>query len=256
LINFQDEYNQLFGLLILNHNFEKKDKIKLFNLIKNMINPLIINKFLINNENRYNFPLIMYSTILDEYEITYLLFNNLLINKIIVNSNISSNFLYLDYKIVNNKNFNIIPFILKFLVEKFDNNIKEILSNFSSLTSIEFIFYIYYFILYFIYFNNKTYNLNKIYNNINFLLYIYYLVFYFLIIDHKKYDTIIEKEIDNNISNMNDNVYYNIWINHKHYDKLNNIESDSDFKLIKYNNFKNNRRARFSFFEESEILFL
>ena len=78
IINYQDEYNESFGFKILNSNLNKKEKILIFNLIKNYIDPLLINLHIINNENKYKFPLILYSTLLDEYEITYILLNNLI----------------------------------------------------------------------------------------------------------------------------------------------------------------------------------
>ena len=73
IINYQDDKNQLVGFKILNSEIKQEYKIILFNYIKEIIDPLEINLFLENKNNNYNFPIIFYSVLLNEYEITFIL---------------------------------------------------------------------------------------------------------------------------------------------------------------------------------------
>lgn len=140
IINFQDNKNELLGFKILQSSLNKKNKILLFNIIKDHIDPLLINNFIKNGLNRYNFPIIMLSVLMDEYEITYIFLNNLLKNNKIVkenrkinNDNMSeellmsdnmSNSTIFDYTLkTNNINVNIIPVVFKFIKDNY-NNIK------------------------------------------------------------------------------------------------------------------------------------
>ena len=82
------------GFQILESNISKRNKIILFKLLNEQIDPIVI---------KNNIPLIMYSTILDEYEITYNLLNKLIINKNIKKSSLSNFNPYLDYEYINDK---------------------------------------------------------------------------------------------------------------------------------------------------------
>jgi hypothetical protein len=104
-INQHDLHNKHIGYLILDSSLTNNNKLLLFNIIKKQIDPLVINK---------NIPLILYSTLLNEYEITYLLLGNLIMNKK-VKKNINTNSIF-DYEHDNkNININFIPVIFKFI---------------------------------------------------------------------------------------------------------------------------------------------
>jgi hypothetical protein len=107
-INFQDKINQNIGFLILKSNFIKCNKIILFKIICNQIDPLFIND---------KIPLIVYSMLLDEFEITYLLINKLIDSKKILKTSNEGIFSY--YLNTQNNEYcdeiNYIPIILKFI---------------------------------------------------------------------------------------------------------------------------------------------
>jgi hypothetical protein len=115
--NYQDDYNTHIGFQILNSNISKKNKILLFKLSIEDIEPLII---------KDNIPLILYSLICDEYEITYLLLNKMITNKMIKNKNNKNDKNYnalLDYECINdNITINFIPAIFKYIKENTEKN--------------------------------------------------------------------------------------------------------------------------------------
>ena len=119
IINYQDISNELIGFKILKSNLKCSDKIILFNLLKNVINPILVNNFPSSNQN---FPLILYSVLLDEYEMTYIMLNNLFKNNIIYkeNKDLEENTIF-DYSFnpseISNSliNINFIPVIFKFI---------------------------------------------------------------------------------------------------------------------------------------------
>lgn len=122
IINFQDFKNELFGFKILNSNLSKEDKILLFEMLKNNINSIEINKYEKNGTNMYNFPLIIYSVLLNEYEITYTLLNYLFKNGIIKKNTLSETGTVFDYTHTSNKiNINFIPIVFKFLQDNYDH---------------------------------------------------------------------------------------------------------------------------------------
>jgi hypothetical protein len=123
VINFQDSKNELFGFKVLNSKLGQKNKINLFSILKDNINSLEINKYERNNICIYNFPLIMYSVLLNEYEITYLLLNYLFKNGMIKKNIISSTGTFFDYTHTSSKiNINFIPIVFKFLQDNYDLN--------------------------------------------------------------------------------------------------------------------------------------
>jgi len=108
-INFQDKINQNIGFLILKSNFKKCNKIILFKIICNQIDPLFKND---------KIPLILFSILLDEFEITYLLINKLIDSKKILktsNDGIFSYYLNTQTNAEYNDEINYIPIILKFI---------------------------------------------------------------------------------------------------------------------------------------------
>jgi hypothetical protein len=108
-INFQDKINQNIGFLILKSNFKKCNKIILFKIICNQIDPLFKND---------KIPLIVYSMLLDEFEITYMLMNKLIDSKKILktsNDGIFSYYLNNQISTEYNDEINYIPIILKFI---------------------------------------------------------------------------------------------------------------------------------------------
>ena len=158
-INYQDKINQHIGFLILKSNFKKYNKIILFKLICNINNnsekiinnnsekiinnnsEKIINnnseKIINNNSERMKIdplfkndkiPLIVYSMLLDEFEITYMLMNKLIDSKKILKTLNDGIFSY--YLNNNDKDeINYIPIILKFIRDfdrskLLDNNIE------------------------------------------------------------------------------------------------------------------------------------
>jgi len=119
-INYQDNINQNIGFLILKSNFKKYNKIILFKIICNQIDPLFKND---------RIPLIVYSMLSDEFEITYMLMNRLIDSKKILkttNDGIFSYYLNTQTNAENNDEINYIPIILKF-IRDFDRS--KILDN-------------------------------------------------------------------------------------------------------------------------------
>ncbi len=220
LLNYQDEQNELFGMKILNSRLENKNKIILFSLTKDLVNPLKINKYKKGSVNTCNFPLIMYSMLLNQVEITYLFLNNLFKNKIIkktsqsvinlnnhnnqsqagiTTSTISSNsnnnpqintiFDYYHININNTTNtnieqieFNFVPFILKFIQDNYKNNFDE---NF---------------------YTNKKIILNSDSNTIEVLLFAIGLVIYFYKNEFENLDVVNY----NNVNNLKNDKFINI----------------------------------------------
>jgi len=106
--NYNDKENLHIGFQILGSNISKRNKILLFKLLIDEIDSMII---------KDNIPLILYSVILDEYEITYMLLNKLIANK---NIKINSSGLnpLLNYEYVSEKTeINFIPVIFKYIKE-------------------------------------------------------------------------------------------------------------------------------------------
>lgn len=97
--NFNDSYNVHFGFKIIDANIHKNYKLIIFNHYKNTIDPLIVYN---------NIPLIIYSVINNEIEITNLLWNNLLSkNKLRFNNSY--------YELIDNNNINYICLLHKFI---------------------------------------------------------------------------------------------------------------------------------------------
>jgi len=115
-INFQDKINQHIGFLILKSNLKKYNKIIIFKIICNQIDPLFKND---------RIPLIVYSMLLDEFEITYMLMNKLIDSKKILKTTNDGIFSYYLNNIQTNNEYNdeinYIPIILKF-IRDFDRN--------------------------------------------------------------------------------------------------------------------------------------
>lgn len=112
-VNHYDKYNLHLGFQILESSISKRNKILLFKLLSENIDCLVI---------KNNIPLIMYSVIFDEYEISYILLNKLLSNKNIkkISSNTNP---FLDYECTNEKiNINFIPLIFKYIKENASKN--------------------------------------------------------------------------------------------------------------------------------------
>jgi len=107
--DYQDKINQNIGFLILKSNFNKLNKIILFKIISNHIDPLLKND---------KIPLIIYSMLLDEFEITYMLMNKLIDSKKILKTMNDGIF---SYYLNNNEEINYIPIILKF-IKDYDRN--------------------------------------------------------------------------------------------------------------------------------------
>jgi hypothetical protein len=126
LLNFQDENNELFGMKILNSKLENKNKIIIFSLLKDLIDPMKINNYKKGTINTCNFPIIMYSMLLNQVEITYIFLNNLFKNKIIRKLNSSQTNTIFDYYHNNQEiEMNFIPIILKFIQDNYKNNFNE-----------------------------------------------------------------------------------------------------------------------------------
>jgi len=105
-INNQDKINQNIGFLILKSNFKKYNKIILFKIICNNIDPLLKSD---------KIPLIVYSMLLDEFEITYMLMNKLIDSKKILKTLNDGIFSYYLNSNEYNDEINYIPIILKFI---------------------------------------------------------------------------------------------------------------------------------------------
>ncbi len=124
ILNFQDEKNELVGFKILNSSLGPNNKKILFGILRDKINPLEINKIEKNNINLYNFPLILYAVLTNEYEITYILLNYLFKNGVIKKNVINGTGSIFDYTHNSNKiNINFIPVILKFLQDNYKEEI-------------------------------------------------------------------------------------------------------------------------------------
>jgi hypothetical protein len=104
-INSQDKNNNHIGFIILKSKFKKNNKIILFKLITSVIDPLVQNE---------RIPLIIFSMLHDEFEITYLLMNRLIETKKILKTNNEGIFSYYMNNNIN-ENINYIPIILKFI---------------------------------------------------------------------------------------------------------------------------------------------
>ena len=110
--NYSDRYNLHIGFQILESKLDKRNKVMLFKIISEQIEPMVL---------KNNIPLIMYSVVLDEYEISYMLLTKIFKTKGIKKS---SNFNpYFDYEFINDKiNINFIPLIFKYIKENMDEN--------------------------------------------------------------------------------------------------------------------------------------
>jgi hypothetical protein len=112
--NYYDEHNSHIGFLILDSELSKRNKIILFKLLNNKIDPIII---------KNNIPLIMYSVVLDEYEISYMLLNIMIVNKQIKKNQNSIINSFLSYELSNDTTIiNFIPIIFKYIKENPDKN--------------------------------------------------------------------------------------------------------------------------------------
>jgi hypothetical protein len=111
-VNHHDKYNTHIGFQILESELCKRNKILLFKIITEQIDPMII---------KNNIPLLMHSVVLDEYEISYMLLNKLFVSKNIKkNSNVNQ---YFEYELINDKiNINIIPLVFKYVKENSSQN--------------------------------------------------------------------------------------------------------------------------------------
>jgi len=111
-INYSDKHNIHIGFQILEAKISKRNKVLLFKIISERIEPLFLNN---------NIPLILYTTIINEYEITYMLLNKLFADKIIKKISIQKK--YLEYEYTSDKiNINFIPIVLKYISEHSNEN--------------------------------------------------------------------------------------------------------------------------------------
>lgn len=126
LVNYQDENNELFGMKILNSKLENKNKIIIFSLLKDLIDPLKVNIYKKGSINTCNFPIILHSMLLNQVEITYIFLNNLFKNKIIKKINTNLNNTIFDYYHTNKDiELNFVPLILKFIQDNYKNNFND-----------------------------------------------------------------------------------------------------------------------------------
>lgn len=145
IINYQDENNELFEFKILNSDLTSNEKILIFNFIKDIINPLEISIYKSNdkNVNTLNYPLILHSLLLNEYEITFMLLNNLLKNGIIKKNIRNSNdtMTIFDYYHINTDiNINFVPIIFKYIKDnhtKYEIFDEKLLSKINDLHEID-----------------------------------------------------------------------------------------------------------------------
>lgn len=106
-VNYCDKSNIHLGFQILESKLDKRNKVMLFKIILERVDPMVINN---------NIPLLMYSVVQDEYEISYMLLNKVFKSNNIKKSSNSNS--YLDYELLNNNiNINFIPLILKYVKE-------------------------------------------------------------------------------------------------------------------------------------------
>jgi len=111
-VNYSDKYNIHIGFQILEAKISKRNKVLLFKIISERIQPLFLNN---------NIPLILYTTIINEYEITYMLLNKLFADKIIKKIPIQKK--YLEYEYTSDKiSINFIPIVLKYIAEHSNEN--------------------------------------------------------------------------------------------------------------------------------------
>ncbi len=199
-INNYDNYNIHIGFLILKSKLKKNNKIILFKLISLDIDPLIQNE---------KIPLIIYSMLYDEYEITYLLMNKLIETKKILKTNNEGIFsYYMNNNVANGINY--IPIILKFIKDYdrnkvIDNDIDFEINNIS-LKNENMLLILIKFTCYFVIFVNKNICLNN--NNK-------------IIIENIIYNNFVNK----NKYNENDNKYIEISIDN---DNNKNIILETD----------------------------
>jgi hypothetical protein len=111
-VNYDDNYNSNIVYEIINSNFDKYDKIKLIKYIIDRIDCIKIYN---------NIPLIMYSIILDEYEICYILLKKMMNDKLVINRNIYLDNNILNYYLEDNNNINYVPFIVKYIKDIYEN---------------------------------------------------------------------------------------------------------------------------------------
>ena len=123
LLNYQDTKNELFGFRILKSKLKDNEKIIIFTLLKDLINPIEVSSHIKNNVNIQNYPLVIFSMILNQVEITYLLLNNMFKNKLIkkINSN-NTNTIFDYYHTEKKINFNFIPMVFKYVQDNYSNS--------------------------------------------------------------------------------------------------------------------------------------
>jgi hypothetical protein len=124
ILNDDDDYNESFGFLLLSSDkISTKNKIYLINFSKNHLDPMKINYFYdkeIYNKNTKNIPLILYSYLLNEYEITYILLNSLIRHDKLEKIRKDNNSIFNNYCKNIDININIIPIIIKYLRDNHD----------------------------------------------------------------------------------------------------------------------------------------
>jgi hypothetical protein len=244
-INNFDNNNNHIGFLILKSKFKKNNKIILFKLISLTIDPLVQNE---------RIPLIIYSMLCDEFEITYLLMNKLIETKKILKTNNEGIFsYYMNNNLNNNLNndINYIPIILKFIKDYdrnkvIDNDIDFEINN-NNLKNENMLLIIIKFTYYFIINQNQNMYLNKntkiiIENNIK-----------------NKYinNKIINKNnklIYKNNYNENDNNYLEISIDNDNNDNI-ILETDTINNNNIWKTTSNNTDSESSEIEVSKICF-
>lgn len=111
-VNYYDKYNTHIGFQILESNLTKRNKIILFKIISEQIEPMVI---------KNNIPLIMNTVIMDEYEITYLLLDKLFTSKNV--KKIPNNIQCMEYEYISDKiSINFIPLIFKYIKDNSNKN--------------------------------------------------------------------------------------------------------------------------------------
>lgn len=211
IINYDDENNQSFGFLLLNcKKISKENKIYLFNYTKYFIEPMKINNYYdkkIYKKNTKNIPLILYSLLQEQYEITFILLNNLIRENRIDKIKKENNSFFDNYCLDDELNINIIPIVVKYLTDnrKFHENFDENkIGGINNMLSIDFycvqliLICMFFISQYFLFFENKNVNTKNtiIKNNFN------KSNFKKINIDKNKY-----KEIEN--KNKNKNNFFN-----------------------------------------------
>jgi hypothetical protein len=132
ILNYDDEYNKSFGFLLLGcDKIQTKNKIYLFNYAKELIDPMKINNYYdreVSRINTKNIPLVLYSCLMEEYEITFILLNHLILHDMLDRNKKESDSLFDNYCRNDKININIIPVVIKYLKdnndyhENFDEN--------------------------------------------------------------------------------------------------------------------------------------